>query len=73
MPPWARMALHVGQKAAPVFRAARRWLSVMWGRASIGSKRPSFFTERSLTPSTSTAAPGKQRRTKSTIFSICCE
>ena len=57
------MASHVGQKAAPVFRAARRWQSSMWGMASIGSNPASVFTERSLTPSTSTAAPGKHWRT----------
>ena len=57
------MASHVGQKAAPVFRAARRWQSRMCGMASLGSNPASVFTERSLTPSTSTAAPGKHWRT----------
>ena len=50
------MASHVGQKAAPVFRAARRWQSSMWGMASIGSNPASVFTERSLTPDSLAAA-----------------
>jgi len=52
-----------------VARAARRCQSTIAGADDIGANPVSDFTERSLVESTSTAASGKQLRTKAIIFS----